>query len=53
MDNDFIYLDYNATTPTDQRVVEEMIPYFTQIYGNSGSSHLIGLSIREEVEQAI
>jgi len=48
----FIYLDYNATTPVDPRVLEVMIPYFSELYANSGSSHLFGLSIKEAVEQS-
>jgi len=52
MDNDFVYLDYNATTPVDQRVLDTMLPYFNQLYANSGSSHLFGLTLREAVENA-
>lgn len=52
MDNDFVYLDYNATTPVDKRVVDAMLPYFNQLYANSGSSHLFGLTVREAVENA-
>lgn len=52
MDNDFVYLDYNATTPVDQRVLDTMLPYFNQLYANSGSSHLFGLTVREAVENA-
>ena len=52
MDNDFIYLDYNATTPVDPRVLDAMFPYFNQVYANSGSSHLFGLTVKEAVENA-
>lgn len=52
MDTDLIYLDYNATTPVDQRVMDEMLPYFNILYGNAGSAHLFGLTIQEKVEQA-
>ena len=37
-----IYLDYNATTPVDQDVVKEMLPYFNEIFGNPSSSHSFG-----------
>lgn len=34
-----IYLDYNATTPCDREVVDRMLPFFTEIYGNPSSAH--------------
>jgi cysteine desulfurase len=37
--NQLVYLDYNATTPCDQDVVNEMLPYFTSMYGNASSVH--------------
>jgi len=48
-----IYLDYNATTPVDQRVVDAMLPYFTTSYGNSASiDHLYGYEAQQAVESA-
>ena len=47
-----IYLDNNATTRLDKRVLDAMLPYFTDLYANAGSSHLAGLEIQEAVENA-
>lgn len=47
-----IYLDYNATTPTDPAVVEELLPYLTEVFGNPSSSHPYGKKAREAVELA-
>ena len=48
-----VYLDYHATTPVDRRVVEAMLPYFTECFGNPASSmHQWGWKAQEAVEQA-
>ena len=47
------YLDYNSTTPTDQRVVNSMIPVFNEKFGNpSSNSHDTGSIARDLVEEA-
>lgn len=48
-----VYLDHNATTPVDPRVLECMLPYFTELFGNAASrSHPYGLASSHAVEEA-
>ena len=47
-----IYLDYNATTPLDPRVLEEMIPYLAENYGNPSSIHSPGSAARAALDCA-
>jgi cysteine desulfurase len=47
-----IYLDHAATTYTDPRVVEAMLPYFTEMWGNPSSAYSIARSARRAVDRA-
>jgi len=47
-----IYMDYNATTPCDERVVEAMLPYFSEKFGNPSSIYKFGKNSRDAVEKA-
>ena len=47
-----IYLDNAATTPTDTRVLQAMLPYFTEVYGNPSSLHAFGQEAKHAIEDA-
>ena len=47
-----VYLDYSATTPVKDEVLQEMLPYFTQNFGNPSSLYTKGLESKEAVDKA-
>ena len=47
-----IYLDYSATTPTDERVIEAMLPYWKESWGNPSSAHRFGQGAKLGLETA-
>ncbi|MCU0824954.1 MAG: cysteine desulfurase, partial [Leptospira sp.] len=52
MNQEIIYLDNNATTPIDPRVLEEMMPFLTTNFANAASTHRFGVSAHEAVKKA-
>ncbi len=47
-----VYLDHSATTALDSRVLDSMMPYFTEVYGNASSQHTVGQKSAKAVELA-
>ncbi|HNF86847.1 MAG TPA: aminotransferase class V-fold PLP-dependent enzyme, partial [bacterium] len=47
-----IYLDHSATTPVDKRVVDAMLPFFTEEFGNPSSIYGLGRSAKVAIEDA-
>jgi cysteine desulfurase len=47
-----VYLDNNATTQVDPRVLEAMLPYFSEYYGNPSSMHSFGGGVAAKIQQA-
>lgn len=47
-----VYLDYSATTPVKEEVLKEMIPYFTENFGNPSSLYTIGLESKKAIDRA-
>ena len=47
-----VYLDNSATTPIDRRVIDEMLPFLTEKFGNASSIHFFGQEARSAVDRA-
>lgn len=47
-----VYLDYSATTPVKDEVLKEMLPYFTENFGNPSSLYTIGLEAKAAIDKA-
>ena len=47
-----VYLDHSASTPVDPRVMDAMMPYFTEIYGNPSSAHRLGNRAERAIEES-
>ena len=51
-DHRSVYMDYSATTPVKEEVLQAMLPYFTQNFGNPSSLYTIGLESKEAIDHA-
>ena len=49
---DPVYFDHAATTPVDERVLQEMLPFFKQQFGNANSAHQLGRTSKVAIEDA-
>ena len=47
-----IYMDYSATTPVKKEVVDEMLPYLTNYFGNASSFHSFGREAKNALDKA-
>jgi cysteine desulfurase len=52
LNNQISYFDNNSTTPTDKRVLNSMLPFLTENYANSSSSHHFGITINKAVKKS-
>src|SRR5690554_2440426 len=52
MPQNYIYLDNASTTKVDDEVVKEIIPFLSEFYGNSSSSHSLGIKINKKIVSA-
>ena len=47
-----VYMDHASTTPLDPRVLEAMLPYFTEKFGNASSVYRLGQEARKAIDEA-
>jgi len=52
MDKRTVYMDHSATTPVREEVVEAMLPFYRELFGNPSSVHAQGRTVRRAVEEA-
>ena len=50
--NDIVYFDNQSTTKPDPRVVQSMLPYLSEKYGNPQSMHSVGAEARDAIDEA-
>jgi cysteine desulfurase len=51
-EKEHLYLDHASTTPVDRRVVESMLPYYTEFFANPSSSHVMGKKVKKDLQAA-